>query len=375
MSLEFPVYTRNGLTIVGGKGYRVTDSNGREYLDFYGGHAVAILGHANPEVTQAITEQASTLTFQTNVVDVPIRETACEQLVSIAPPGMDRVFLVNSGAEANENALRVAFTATGRSKAVALKNGFHGRSAAASAVTDHASWYAFPRKPFDVEWVAPNSVDELEKALDKDTACFIFEPVQGMAGAVALNETFLQAARAFCTERGILMIADEVQSGMGRSGTFFAVQGMHVAPDMATLAKGIGGGFPAAALLASASLADSIKKGWLGTTFGGGPVACAAIVATVNAMKRADFLPNVVAMSDKLKREAQIGPVTAIQGKGLLLGLRTSRPAKDVVADLQARGILAGGASDPNIVRLLPPLIIDHEAVDGLVAALRDIPS
>jgi acetylornithine/succinyldiaminopimelate/putrescine aminotransferase len=171
------------------------------------------------------------------------------------------------------------------------------------------------------------------------------------------------------------MIADEVQSGMGRSGTFFAVQGMHVAPDMATLAKGIGGGFPAAALLASASLADSIKKGWLGTTFGGGPVACAAIVATVNAMKRADFLPNVVAMSDKLKREAQIGPVTAIQGKGLLLGLRTSRPAKDVVADLQARGILAGGASDPNIVRLLPPLIIDHEAVDGLVAALRDIPS
>jgi acetylornithine/succinyldiaminopimelate/putrescine aminotransferase len=286
---------------------------------------------------------------------------------------LDRVFLVNSGAEAVENALRIAFAITGRKKAVALKNGLHGRSAAASAVTDHASWYAFPHKPFDVQFVTPNRIGELEEALDSDTACFIFEPVQGMAGAVALDEPYLRAARELCTRQGVLMIADEVQTGMGRTGSYFGVQSANVVPDLMTVAKGIAGGFPAAALLAPSALADGLKKGSLGTTFGGGPVACAAIVATIDTVGRSDFLTNVARMSQRIQDEAKVGPVTAIQGKGLLLGLRTRRTAKDVLSELQTRGILAGGAHDPNIVRLLPPLIIDDKAVDGLVAALRDI--
>jgi acetylornithine/succinyldiaminopimelate/putrescine aminotransferase len=373
--MEFPVYSRNGLSIVSGSGYEVRDAHGKEFLDFYGGHAVAVIGHAHPKLVKAIDEQSGQIIFQTNAVDLPVRQQACEALVSIAPTGLDRVFLVNSGAEANENALRLAFQITGRKRVVCLKNGFHGRSAAASAVTDHAPWYAFPQLPFDVTRIPVNDVAALDQAVGDDVAAVILEPVQGLAGAVPLSDELLEAARKFCTERGALLIADEVQSGMGRTGKFFAVQEAGVVPDLMTVAKGIGGGFPAAALLGPASIADSVKPGWLGTTFGGGPLACAAIVATIEVIKEPGFLENVRRQSDRLRREGVTGPVCSVQGKGLLLGLRTTRPAKQVLGELLERGVLAGDAKDPHIVRLLPPLTIDDVAVDRFLAALKEIPA
>jgi acetylornithine/N-succinyldiaminopimelate aminotransferase len=370
---EFPVYTRSGLTIVDGRGYTVRDSLGNTYLDFYGGHAVAILGYGHPGVTRAIQAETETLLFQTNAVDLSVRQEACEALVSIAPKGLDRVFLVNSGGEANENALRIAFWQTGRSKVVALKGAFHGRTAAAAAVTDGAVWYGFPRTPFDVAWASPNDVQALDAALDDSVAAFIFEPVQGVAGAVAMTAEFMQAARTMCTERGVVLIADEVQTGMGRTGTFFAVEQLGIVPDVLTVAKGIGAGFPAAAVLAPAAIADLIKPGWLGTTFGGGPVACAAILATVQAISAPEFLENVQSISQRIFAEARVGPVQDISGLGLLIGLHVSRPAKEVLRELRERGILAGDAKNPNVVRLLPPLIIDDAAVDGLMKALKEI--
>jgi acetylornithine/succinyldiaminopimelate/putrescine aminotransferase len=350
--MEFPVYSRNGLSIVSGSGYEVRDAHGKEFLDFYGGHAVAVIGHAHPKLVKAIDEQSGQIIFQTNAVDLPVRQQACEALVSIAPTGLDRVFLV-----------------------VCLKNGFHGRSAAASAVTDHAPWYAFPQLPFDVTRIPVNDVAALDQAVGDDVAAVILEPVQGLAGAVPLSDELLEAARKFCTERGALLIADEVQSGMGRTGKFFAVQEAGVVPDLMTVAKGIGGGFPAAALLGPASIADSVKPGWLGTTFGGGPLACAAIVATIEVIKEPGFLENVRRQSDRLRREGVTGPVCSVQGKGLLLGLRTTRPAKQVLGELLERGVLAGDAKDPHIVRLLPPLTIDDVAVDRFLAALKEIPA
>lgn len=373
LNCEFPVYSRNGLTIARGEGHWVYDDQGRRFLDFYGGHAVANLGHAHPALTRAIVGQTEKLLFQTNAVELDVRREACTALASIAPEGLDCALLLNTGAEANENALRMAFFRAGRSKVVALQGAFHGRSAAAAAVTDHAVWYGFPRAPFEVVRVPVNDGKALDAAMDDETAAFIFEPVQGVGGAVALSDEFAGIARRLCTQRGVTMIADEVQTGMGRTGNFFAVQDMGVVPDLLTVAKGIAGGFPAAALLAPSAEAAKVAKGWMGTTFGGGPVASAAIVATVAAISEEGFLARVRESSRRIRSEAIVGPVTAISGKGLLLGLHCSRPAKEVQSELLAKCILAGDAKDPSVVRLLPPLNIDDEAIDLLIQALKEI--
>ena len=368
------VFDRMGLEIPLGDGITVEDSTGRKYLDFYGGHAVASLGYGHPRLLDALSGQAHRLFFQSNAVDLAIREQAAARLAKFAPKGLTRVFFVNSGAEANENALRIAFLVTKRPKIVAIAGAFHGRTAAAAAITDHAeSWYAFPRAPFDVTWVPFDDIAALEKAVTSEVAAVILEPVQGVAGAREMSKPFVQAARALTQKSGALLILDEVQIGIGRSGYPFAADFYGVVPDVLTAAKGIAGGFPCGAVVVGEKLAAQIKKGQLGTTFGGGPLACALVDATLATIEEEHLLERVRRVSKRIFERCVVGPVERIQGLGLLVGLVTKKPAKEVLAGLRQLGILAGSSHDPNVVRLLPPLIVEEKHVDQLVDALKSL--
>ncbi|HUK12462.1 MAG TPA: aminotransferase class III-fold pyridoxal phosphate-dependent enzyme [Thermoanaerobaculaceae bacterium] len=369
------VYEQIPVSLVRGEGVYLFDADGRRYLDFYGGHAVALLGYAHPRLLAALEEQARTLFFQTNVAPLAVRERAAAALARFGPPGLGRVFFVNSGAEANENALRVAFLATRRRRVAAVEGAFHGRTAAVAALTaGHERWYGFPTEPFPVTVVPFDDLAALERAAGEDLAAVIVEPVQGVAGARAMAHDFLAAARRVTAECGALLIFDEVQCGMGRTGFPFAAQAHGITPDLLTVAKGLGGGFPVAAVLLGEALASRVGKGDLGTTFGGGPMAMALAEAVIETLERGALLARVRRLSERIRRECVVGPVTAVQGMGFLLGLRTRPPAKAVIAELRGRGVLAGGSADPHVVRLLPPLILEDRHVDELVAALKGIP-
>lgn len=369
------VYSTLPFAPVTGQGVYIEDAQGRRVLDLYGGHAVAVLGYAHPRLTAAIERQARELLFQSNAVPLAIRNRAADKLAEFAPNRVGRVFFVNSGAEANENALRLSLKLTGRNKIVAVEHGFHGRTAAAGAVTWGAreKWYAFPRTPMDVVFVPRDDTDALNAAVDTDTAAVIVEPVQGLAGAYDLAPDFLDAAREACDRAGALLILDEVQTGMGRLGEAFGAQLYGVEPDILTTAKGLAGGLPAGAVLMTREMAADLKPGELGTTFGGGPVVCAAIVAVIDAIVQDELLERVRSASAQLRALSGTGPVTDIQGAGLLLGLRT-RPRAAAVRDaLLERDILTGTSSDPHVLRLLPPLILEDEHVQILTAALGDL--
>jgi acetylornithine/N-succinyldiaminopimelate aminotransferase len=368
------VYDRISLCPVRGEGVYLYDAEGNRYLDFYGGHAVAALGYGHPALVAALEAQAHTLFFQSNLVPLAIRDRAAEALVRFAAMRLTRVFFVNSGAEANENALRIAFRSTGRPRVVAVEGAFHGRTAAAGAVTaGHGKWYAFPGEPFAVSWVPFGDLAALEDAVKGDVAAVILEPVQGVAGARALPPGFIRKARVLASGHGAVLIFDEVQCGMGRTGWPFAAHAFGVTPDVLTTAKGLGGGFPVGAVMVGEALAAAVGKGDLGTTFGGGPLAMAMVDAVIRTIEVDELLPRVRRLSERLQRECLTGPVTAVQGMGYLLGLRTGPPAKEILGQLRDRRIIAGGAADPHIVRLLPPLVLEDAHVDQLVAALKEI--
>jgi len=371
-----PVYPHYPVEPVSGEGVILHTRDGRELIDFYGGHAVALLGYGHPRLLEALNAQAKTLFFQSNVVPLEVRARAARHLVEFGPEGLTRAFFVNSGAEANENALRLAFRRTGRSRVVAIEGAFHGRTAAAGALTwGNARWYGFPRAPFDVTFVPRGDLAALESALAADggAAVLIVEPVQGQAGAYPLGGDWLVAARELTRKSGSVLIFDEVQCGMGRTGHPFAAQAYGVTPDILTTAKGLAGGFPAGAVLVSDALAAGLQGGDLGSTFGGGPLACALMIATIEAITDEELLPRVQRLSARLRAECRVGPVTDVQGEGFLLGLRTARPAKEVQAELIEHGIFSGTSGDPHIVRLLPPLILEDSHVDALIAALGKI--
>ena len=369
-AFEIPVYSRLPLEIRSGEGATLYDADGNGYVDFYAGHATAQLGYAHPHLVGALERQATELFFQSNLVELDVRRRACERLAGFAPADLDHVFFVNSGAEANENALRIAFRHTRRRQVVALRGAFHGRTAAAGACSDGAErWYGFPERPFRVTFVEPEDGDALAAAVTNGTAAIILEPVQGMAGARVLSTGFLERAREVADARGALIIADEVQSGMGRCGTPFAIDASRVPVDILTTAKGLAGGFPCGAVITGPAIAGSLEPGDLGSTFGGGPMACAMVEAVIDVLEEPGFLEQVSRLEGLIRQVCQVGPVQSIHGRGLLLGLRTSRPAREVLVELFHRRILAGGAHDPHVVRLLPPLIITEEHVE----ALRDV--
>jgi acetylornithine/succinyldiaminopimelate/putrescine aminotransferase len=370
------VFAQFDLDIVDGQGVFVRTRDGRRVLDLYGGHAVAALGYGHPRWLKALSYQARSLVFQSNAVALDIRKRAARKLVDFCGLGLNTVFFVNSGAEANENALKLAFKATGRTEVIAVEGGFHGRTAAAGAVTWGAreKWYGFPELPFKVRFIKPTTTaKELTTIINDQTAAVIVEPIQGVAGAVDLPKEFLEALRLRCSENGTILIFDEVQCGVGRTGYPFAANMYGVTPDIITTAKALGAGFPVSAVLIADHVATNIKLDSLGTTFGGGPMACAVAEAVIDIIESENLLENVRARSEQIRQTCVVGPVVGVQGAGLLLGLRTARPAKQIQSELLAQNILTGTSSDPNVLRILAPYTLGEEHVEMLRTALAKL--
>jgi acetylornithine/succinyldiaminopimelate/putrescine aminotransferase len=369
------VFAQYPLEIAHGEGVWLHTRDGRKILDFYGGHAVAGLGYGHPRWLAALERQARQMAFQTNALAMAVRERAAARLTRFAGLGLDTVFWVNSGAEANENALKLAFRVTGRTQAVALEQGWHGRTAAAGAVTFGAleKWYGFPRTPFDVKFAPRNDPAAVERYIDRNTAAVIVEPVQGVGGAYDVGKPMLQALRQRCDQTGAQLIFDEVQCGMGRTGAPFGANYYDITPDMITTAKALGNGFPVSALLLSRRLAAQVRIDDMGTTFGGGPMACAIAEAVIDTIESESLLANVRTVSAYLRAHCMVGPVTGMQGIGFLIGLKTTRPAKDVHTALLEKNILTGTSADPHVLRLLPAYIMNEAHVDQLADALAKV--
>jgi acetylornithine/succinyldiaminopimelate/putrescine aminotransferase len=371
------VYAQWPLDVVGASGVHLHTRDGRRILDLYGGHAVAALGYSHPKLLAALEQQARLLIFQSNAVPLDVRVRAATKLTKFAGLGLDTAFFISTGAEANENAMKLALRITGRRKIVAVEGSFHGRTAAAGAVTWGAiqKWYGFPNAPFDVEFIPKGELAAIPRIVGSDTATIIVEPVQGVAGAVDLGSEFLAALRKRCDDVGALLIFDEVQCGMGRTGQPFAANLYGVTPDMITTAKALGAGFPCAALLMSDHVASHLKVDDLGTTFGGGPMACALIEAVVDIIQDENLLQNVRTLSQRMRETCVVGPVIGMQGAGFLTGLRTRRPAKDVQRELLERDILTGTSGDPHVVRILAPYVLDASHIDQLRDTLASLPA
>jgi acetylornithine/succinyldiaminopimelate/putrescine aminotransferase len=373
-----PVYSQWALDVVGGEGVHLLTRDGRKVLDLYGGHAVAALGYSHPRLLAALDAQARSLIFQSNAVPLDVRARAALRLTRFAGLGLNTAFFISTGAEANENALKLALRITGRRKVVAIEGSFHGRTAAAGAVTwgAAAKWYGFPQAPFDVEFVPRGDLAAIERIVDTNTGAVIVEPVQGVGGALDLGEPFLAALRKRCSETCAMLVFDEVQCGMGRTGFPFAANLYGIAPDMITTAKALGAGFPCAALLMADHVAGHLKTDDLGTTFGGGPMACAMIETVIDIIESEGLLANVRTLSQQMRATCVVGPVVATQGAGFLLGLRTRRPAKEVQRELlEQHDILTGTSGDPHIVRILAPYVLESQHVEQLRAALSSLHS
>ena len=368
-----PTYARADVTIVRGEGSRVWDDEGRPYLDFGTGIAVVGLGHRHPAVTAAAHAQLDRLWHASNLYwTEPMLRLA--GLLSERMGGA-QAFFCNSGAEANEAALKVARKATGRSRIVALEGGFHGRTLGAlSATGQPAKWEGFGPLVPGVSFARPNDVESLEAAVSPggELAAIILEPVLGEGGVLPLEQGFVQAAAEIARELGALLCADEVQTGLGRTGTFFAFERLGVEPDLVTLAKGLANGLPIGALLARDGVADAIGPGDHGSTFGGNPVACAAACAVVDAIDDA-LLANVVARGEQLARGlAGLPGVREVRGRGLLLAAVLDRDAGGVVDDCRAHGLLVLTAG-PEVLRVLPPLVVTESETDEALAILREV--
>ncbi|MFA6028404.1 MAG: aminotransferase class III-fold pyridoxal phosphate-dependent enzyme [Elusimicrobiota bacterium] len=368
-----PGYAQFPFVLERGEGAWVWDSEGRRYLDFYAGHAVALLGHCPPAVVAALRRQAGELLFYSTLATLPVRARAARALVELCGAEGSRVFFSNSGAEANENAMRVARRATGRRLIVAVEGSFHGRTAGALAATGIPHYrQGVQGLGTDVTFVPFGDLAAAEAALGPEAAGFLLEPVQGLAGAVHPPSGYLEGLARLCRGSGALLIFDEVQTGLGRLGAPSAAQAFGVQPDLQTFAKGLGSGVPCAATLAGPRAAAAVRPGDLGSTFGGGPLAAAAVEATLGELSRARLWENAARLELRIRETFRMPGVLSVQGKGLLLGLVLDRPAKAVQSALVGRGVLTGTAEDPRVLRLLPPLIIGDAEVELLRAALSD---
>ncbi len=370
-----PVYAQMPVKPVSGRGSWIVDEDGNRWLDAYGGHAVAATGHSHPAVVRAISEQAAALLFYSAVLPHPNRERLAAELALRMPDPLSHVFFANSGAEANENAMMLARKVTGRQRVVSVSGGWHGRTVACLAVTDGEKYEAGARRagmPLSTK-VPFNDVAALDQLVDDSVAALIVEPVQGMMGARDCSVDFLRAARRVTAACGAMLIFDEIQCGVGRSGYFTAAEAYGVVPDLLTMAKGLGSGLPISATVATDAIASQVKVGDLGSTFGGGPVPCAAALATLRVMDDESLLQNVRVVGQRLRDGAWRAGVQAVQGRGLLLGLRLDRPAVDVQRALFERRILTGTSTDPRVLRLMPPLSFSIAEADRLIAALVEV--
>ena len=358
------------VAFVRGEGCRLFDADGREYLDCMAGIAVASLGHAHPRLAAAIAEQAQRLIVCPQNLGNDVRAELLDALVRRMPAGVERVFLANSGAEANEAALKWALVATGRRTVVAAKRGFAGRTMGALSLTWEASYREpFAPLPYPVRWVGFDDVDELEAAVDGDTALIWLEPIQGEGGIHVASDAYLRRARALADEHGALLAIDEIQTGVGRTGRFLALEESGVTPDMVTLAKGLAGGVPIGALAMTDRVARAMPAGGHGTTFGGNPLSAAAALAVLREFDEHDLLAHVERVGARLRAglEALDSPrVRAVRGRGLMLGLELKEKVAPYVAALREAGVLVINAG-ATVIRFVPPLVIGEDEVDEVV--------
>jgi acetylornithine aminotransferase/acetylornithine/N-succinyldiaminopimelate aminotransferase len=358
-----------------GEGVWIYTSDGDRYLDLYGGHAVAGTGHCHPHVVKAIREQSEQLLFYSNLVHSSARARAAEKLVSVAPAPLTKAFFCNSGTEANENAMRMARMATGREQIITFSGGFHGRTADAISATFLGKYREIgkPNVPGHLQ-AEFGDIESVRALANESVAAIMLEPIQSMAGVRTVEPGFYRALRELCDERGIVLIYDEVQTGVGRTGDWFfagSAASDRVVPDVVSLAKALGSGVPVGACLVNEEIASHIKENDLGTTFGGGMLAMAAVTATLEAIETDRMLENVKRVEAYLReRLREVEQVVAVHGVGLLLGIEFAEKAAAVHQQLLERKIITGTSSNPRVLRLLPPLCLQEAEVDLLVRAL-----
>lgn len=369
----FDVYSLYDIEPVKGKGNYVYTADGKEYLDLYGGHAVISIGHAHPHYVEAVASQVAALPFYSNSVKNSLQQKLADKLGKASGYDNYQLFLVNSGAEANENALKLASFATGRKKVLAFDKAFHGRTAAAVAATDNPKIRAPFNETENVEFVPLNDLEAVEKKLaTKEFAAVIVEGIQGVAGIRMVDDGFLQKLREITKETGTLLILDEIQSGYGRTGKFFAHQHTGIRPDIITVAKGIANGFPMSAVL----IAPEIKpeKGMLGTTFGGNHLGCAAACAVLDVIEEEKLVANAAEVGEYLLSELKkIPQLKEVRGRGLMIGVEIDGSAPELRKRLLfEKNIFTGGAG-ATTVRLLPPLTITRREADRFLQAFKEI--
>jgi acetylornithine aminotransferase/acetylornithine/N-succinyldiaminopimelate aminotransferase len=374
---QLATYKKMGIAIERGRGSCVWTSEGDKYLDLYGGHAVCATGHSHPHVVKAIQEQAEKVLFYSNLVYSDIRAKASEKLVSIAPKSLTKAFFCNSGTEANENAMRMARMATGREKIVTFTGGFHGRTADSISATFLGKYREIgkPNVPGHISAEFGN-IESVKAVADTETAAIMLEPIQSMAGVREAPPQFFRELRELCDERGIILIFDEVQTGIGRTGNwFFAASPLadSIEPDIISLAKSLGSGIPVGACLVNEKVSAVIKENDLGTTFGGGMLAMAAVVATLEAIENDQMLTSAAAAEKQLRIGLNDMPGIKIRGKGCLIGIEFENKCAPIHAKLLENKIITGTSSDPNVLRLLPPLCVTAKEADIFVGILKEI--
>src|SRR5438477_9349796 len=375
---QLATYKKMPVVAERGEGVWIYTSDGERYLDLYGGHAVAGTGHCHPHVVKAIREQTEKLLFYSNLVYSEARARAAEKLVSIATESLTKAFFCNSGTEANENAMRMARMVTGREKIITFSGGFHGRTADAISATFLGKYREIgkPNVPGHLK-AEFGDIESVRARADVSVAAIMLEPIQSMAGVRMAGSEFYQALRELCDERGIVLIYDEVQTGVGRTGEWFfagSEAGDGVVPDIVTLAKALGSGIPVGACLVTEKIASHIKENDLGTTFGGGMIAMAAVAATLEAIENDRMLQNVREVESYLReRLKEVEQVANVRGRGFLLGLEFVDKAKPIYEALVERRIITRTSSDANVLRLLPPLCLKKAEVDLFIESLRKV--
>lgn len=366
----FDVYPLMNVTPVKAKDCILWDENGKEYLDLYGGHAVISIGHSHPHYVEKLTEQVNNIGFYSNSVHIPIQQELAEKLGRLSGYEDYTLFLINSGAEANENAVKLASFHTGKDRVIAFKDAFHGRTSGTVALTDNPKIVAPFNAHHKVSFVEFDINQVKEIIAGGDVAAVIYEPIQGVGGIVLPSDEFVQELRKVCTENGVVLIADEVQCGYGRSGKFFAHQHSDIKADLITMAKGMGNGFPIGGVLISPEFEASY--GLLGTTFGGNHLACAAAVAVLDVIEKENLIENAKEIGEYVGIQLNKFPmIKEVRGRGSMIGIEFDFPIGELKNNLVTKHNIFVGYAGTNVIRLLPPLTITKQYVDKFISALE----
>lgn len=375
----FQNYGRINLSFTRGEGMYLYDTEGKKYLDLVAGIAVNCLGYSHPEWVDAMKVQVSKLVHVSNLYYVEEQAKLAEKIAGIMPKGLNRTLFVNSGAEANEGALKLAVRKTGRGKILSALNGFHGRTSASLGATGQVKYQQSfePLISHAYRYYEYGNAESVKSLIDKDTAALLIEPIQGEGGVVSADPEFYKAVRDLCTDNGTLMIADEVQTGLGRTGEWFGMDNYGVVPDIVTLAKALGGGMPIGAVVSTEDISKVMTPGSHGTTFGGNPLVCASGCAVVDIIKKYDLVGNSKDLGNKWKseiKEIKSDKIAEVRGKGLIIGIEMDSPetAASVQKHMLDNGVLIN-VCHGHVIRLIPPLIAGPEHKDVFMKLLKDV--